>query len=186
MNIEMAKQSVADGIEAARKMCGGHGFSQFSGLPEMSANYLALATLEGTRQVLEPQTARYTCRGTLLCCAVLYSTLLCSNDLYCALLYCTLYCCRLVSLTGYITSYIAPGDDSLQTRFSRKTTRGLLAPKAVSLERPCRNLSLDSRHAFSTVLYMVLGLAFASRGNGVLNIFMCSQYVTVSTVHTVQ
>lgn len=50
---------MADGIEAARKMCGGHGFSQFSGLPELSANYLALATLEGTQQVLEPQTARY-------------------------------------------------------------------------------------------------------------------------------
>lgn len=51
-------QTVADAIEAARKMCGGHGFSQFSGLPEISANYLALATLEGTQQVLEPQTAR--------------------------------------------------------------------------------------------------------------------------------
>lgn len=51
-------QSVADGIEAARKMCGGHGYSQFSGLPDLSAGYLALATLEGTQQVLEPQTAR--------------------------------------------------------------------------------------------------------------------------------
>lgn len=51
-------KTVADGIEACRKMCGGHGFSQFSGLPEVSANYLALATLEGTQQVLEPQTAR--------------------------------------------------------------------------------------------------------------------------------
>lgn len=52
------RQSVADGIEAARKMCGGHGYSQFSGLPDLSSGYLALATLEGTQQVLEPQTAR--------------------------------------------------------------------------------------------------------------------------------
>ncbi|CAN0201692.1 unnamed protein product, partial [Ectocarpus sp. 13 AM-2016] len=54
----LVTQSVADGIEAARKMCGGHGYSQFSGLPDLSSGYLALATLEGTQQVLEPQTAR--------------------------------------------------------------------------------------------------------------------------------
>ncbi|CAN0149307.1 unnamed protein product, partial [Ectocarpus fasciculatus] len=54
----LVAQSVADGIEAARKMCGGHGYSQFSGLPDLSSGYLALATLEGTQQVLEPQTAR--------------------------------------------------------------------------------------------------------------------------------
>ncbi|CAM9438551.1 unnamed protein product [Discosporangium mesarthrocarpum] len=53
----------ANGIEALRKMCGGHGFSQFSGLPEVSSNYLALATLEGTQQVLEPQTARHLIRA---------------------------------------------------------------------------------------------------------------------------
>ena len=40
-----------DGIEALRKLCGGHGYSQLSGLPELSANYLAIATLEGTQQV---------------------------------------------------------------------------------------------------------------------------------------
>ncbi|CAM9403676.1 unnamed protein product [Scytosiphon promiscuus] len=59
----LVTQSVADGIEAARKMCGGHGYSQFSGLPDLSAGYLALATLEGTQQVLEPQTARHLLRS---------------------------------------------------------------------------------------------------------------------------
>ena len=44
-------QRVADGIEALRKLCGGHGYSALSGLPELSNNYLALATLEGTQQV---------------------------------------------------------------------------------------------------------------------------------------
>eukprot|EP00752_Nemacystus_decipiens_P008875 g7920.t1 len=59
----LVTQSVADGIEAARKMCGGHGYSQFSGLPDLSSGYLALATLEGTQQVLEPQTARHLLRS---------------------------------------------------------------------------------------------------------------------------
>ncbi|CAM9486736.1 unnamed protein product, partial [Chrysoparadoxa australica] len=52
-------QSVADGIESCRKMCGGHGYSAFSALPEASNSYLALPTLEGTQQVLEPQTGRF-------------------------------------------------------------------------------------------------------------------------------
>ncbi|CAN0142500.1 unnamed protein product [Ascophyllum nodosum] len=59
----LVTQTVADGIESSRKMCGGHGFSQFSGLPEVSANYLAAVTLEGTQQVLEPQTARHLLRS---------------------------------------------------------------------------------------------------------------------------
>lgn len=56
-------QRVNDGIESLRKLCGGHGYSILSGLPELSANYLALATLEGTQQVLEPQTARFLLRA---------------------------------------------------------------------------------------------------------------------------
>jgi acyl-CoA oxidase len=59
----LVTQSVADGIEAARKMCGGHGYLLSSGLPEASFNYLALPTLEGTQQVLEPQTARHMLRS---------------------------------------------------------------------------------------------------------------------------
>jgi acyl-CoA oxidase len=53
---------VADGIEVCRKMCGGHGYSHLSGLPELSHNYLAMCTLEGTREVLEPQCTRYLLR----------------------------------------------------------------------------------------------------------------------------
>eukprot|EP00048_Salpingoeca_helianthica_P007565 m.112115 g.112115 ORF g.112115 m.112115 type:complete len:674 (+) comp14366_c5_seq1:2732-4753(+) len=49
----------ADGIEQCRKLCGGHGYSQFSGLPETLANYLATCTVEGTAEVLGQQTARY-------------------------------------------------------------------------------------------------------------------------------
>ena len=56
-------QRVSDGIETIRKLCGGHGYSALSGLPEISNNYLALCTLEGTAQVLEPQTARYLLRA---------------------------------------------------------------------------------------------------------------------------
>ncbi len=55
-------QRVSDAIEQVRKLCGGHGYSALSGLPEISNNYLALATLEGTAQVLEPQTARFLLR----------------------------------------------------------------------------------------------------------------------------
>ena len=50
---------MSDGIEALRKLCGGHGYSDLSGLPELSKNYLALATLEGTQQILEPQAAKF-------------------------------------------------------------------------------------------------------------------------------
>ncbi|KAG5191109.1 palmitoyl-CoA oxidase [Tribonema minus] len=59
----LVTQTVADGIETARKLCGGHGYSHASGLPDASANYLALPTLEGTQQVLEPQMARFLLRG---------------------------------------------------------------------------------------------------------------------------
>lgn len=41
---------VSDGIEACRKMCGGHGYSNFSGLPDLVNNYVAITTLEGTQQ----------------------------------------------------------------------------------------------------------------------------------------
>mmetsp|Transcript_32449 Transcript_32449/g.41536 ORF Transcript_32449/g.41536 Transcript_32449/m.41536 type:complete len:673 (+) Transcript_32449:68-2086(+) len=56
-------KDVSDGIETCRKMCGGHGYSQFGGFSELGSDYLALCTLEGTQQVLEPQTARYLLRA---------------------------------------------------------------------------------------------------------------------------
>lgn len=50
---------VADGMEAARRACGGHGYLVSSGLPVLIGDYTAMCTLEGTRDVLEQQAARY-------------------------------------------------------------------------------------------------------------------------------
>ena len=47
--------AVADGIEAARRACGGHGYLVSSGLVTLLNNYTAMCTLEGTRDVLEQQ-----------------------------------------------------------------------------------------------------------------------------------
>ncbi|PRP79966.1 hypothetical protein PROFUN_05942 [Planoprotostelium fungivorum] len=49
----------ADGIEEARKCCGGHGYSQFSGLPTLFADYVPSCTFEGDNWVLFQQTARF-------------------------------------------------------------------------------------------------------------------------------
>lgn len=54
----LTTQTAADGIEACRKACGGHGYSHLSGLPELLFNYLASCTVEGTLEVLTQQTAR--------------------------------------------------------------------------------------------------------------------------------
>ncbi|KAL1496296.1 hypothetical protein AB1Y20_016258 [Prymnesium parvum] len=50
---------VADGVEAARRACGGHGYLLSSGLPALLGRCAAYCTLEGTRDVLEQQAARY-------------------------------------------------------------------------------------------------------------------------------
>lgn len=42
----------ADGIEIARRTCGGHGYSQLSGLPRMFASYVQNVTWEGDNNVL--------------------------------------------------------------------------------------------------------------------------------------
>ena len=51
--------NVANGIEQSRKLCGGHGYMNTSGLPELVNNYVAVNTFEGTKEVLEPQLARF-------------------------------------------------------------------------------------------------------------------------------
>jgi len=48
----------ADGIEDCRKSCGGHGYLQASGLPEMIQSYLQNPTVEGDNHMLPQQTAR--------------------------------------------------------------------------------------------------------------------------------
>ena len=50
---------VSDGIEACRKMCGGHGFLVNAGFADLHTSYLAFATLEGTREVLQQQAGRH-------------------------------------------------------------------------------------------------------------------------------
>jgi len=48
----------ADGIEDCRKACGGHGFLQCSGLPELFTTYLQNPTVEGDNQMLPQQVAK--------------------------------------------------------------------------------------------------------------------------------
>lgn len=50
---------VSEGVEACRKMCGGHGFLSNAGFVELQTSYLAFCTLEGTKEVLQQQTGRY-------------------------------------------------------------------------------------------------------------------------------
>lgn len=50
---------VADGVEECRKICGGHGYSLFSGLPTMYEQYVANCTLEGDNYLLTQQTAKF-------------------------------------------------------------------------------------------------------------------------------
>uniref|UniRef100_A0A6U0E7H6 acyl-CoA oxidase n=1 Tax=Helicotheca tamesis TaxID=374047 RepID=A0A6U0E7H6_9STRA len=45
----------ADGIEECRKACGGHGFLQSSGLPELATTYLQNPTVEGDNYMLPQQ-----------------------------------------------------------------------------------------------------------------------------------
>ena len=42
----------SDGIEAARRACGGHGYSVLSGLPTMYASYVQNCTWEGDNNVM--------------------------------------------------------------------------------------------------------------------------------------
>lgn len=48
----------ADGIEDCRKACGGHGYLQSSGLPELVATYLMNPTVEGDNHMLPQQVVK--------------------------------------------------------------------------------------------------------------------------------
>ncbi len=58
-----ATQTAADGAEEARKMCGGHGYMNISGLPEIVAGITAMCTFEGENVVMWGQVARYLMKG---------------------------------------------------------------------------------------------------------------------------
>ncbi|BDA40509.1 Peroxisomal acyl-coenzyme A oxidase 1 [Coccomyxa sp. Obi] len=49
----------SDGMEAARRACGGHGYSLLSGLPTTFTHYVQNVTWEGDNNVMLLQTARY-------------------------------------------------------------------------------------------------------------------------------
>ena len=53
-----ATDTAAAGIETCRRACGGHGFSEASGLPKIYVGCVAGCTYEGENTVLYLQTAR--------------------------------------------------------------------------------------------------------------------------------
>ena len=55
----MFSHLASDGMEHCRRMCGGHGYSYASGIPDKSGNLVAACTYEGTIDILAQQTARY-------------------------------------------------------------------------------------------------------------------------------
>ncbi|KND04432.1 uncharacterized protein SPPG_00161 [Spizellomyces punctatus DAOM BR117] len=52
----------AEGIEEARRVCGGHGYSQASGIPGFYGTFLASNTYEGENYLLTQQTTKYLIR----------------------------------------------------------------------------------------------------------------------------
>lgn len=57
--------AASDGIEAARRCCGGHGYSALSGLPQLFASYVQNVTWEGDNNVMCLQTARFLVKAVL-------------------------------------------------------------------------------------------------------------------------
>jgi acyl-CoA oxidase len=55
----LCTDAAAAGIEAARRCCGGHGYSLLSGLPTLFASYVQNCTWEGDNSVMYLQTARF-------------------------------------------------------------------------------------------------------------------------------
>ncbi|CAI5942459.1 unnamed protein product [Closterium sp. NIES-64] len=51
--------ATAEGIEECRKLCGGHGYSLYSALPQLYAAFVPTCTYEGDNTVLLLQVARY-------------------------------------------------------------------------------------------------------------------------------
>lgn len=57
----------ADGIEACRRACGGHGYSVLSGLPTLYASYVQNVTWEGDNNVLLLQVRVQLCHPAFFC-----------------------------------------------------------------------------------------------------------------------
>eukprot|EP00944_MAST-04C_sp_MAST-4C-sp1_P003797 g3797.t1 len=54
----LCSRITADGIEACRKACGGHGYLLASGLPELYGTYLQTVTVEGENYMIAQQTTK--------------------------------------------------------------------------------------------------------------------------------
>jgi acyl-CoA oxidase len=52
-------EATSDGVEGARRACGGHGYSVLSGLPTLYASYVQNVTWEGDNKVMLLQARRY-------------------------------------------------------------------------------------------------------------------------------
>jgi acyl-CoA oxidase len=61
----LCTEATANGIEAARRACGGHGYSALSGLPALFASYVQNVTWEGDNSVLLLQTGRFIIKSGL-------------------------------------------------------------------------------------------------------------------------
>jgi acyl-CoA oxidase len=59
----LASTTAADGLEQARRACGGHGYSSFSGIGPLFADYLPNVTWEGDNYMLTQQVANYVSHG---------------------------------------------------------------------------------------------------------------------------
>ena len=55
----LASTTAAEGLEVCRRVCGGHGYSSFSGIGSLYADYLPTTTWEGDNYMLTQQVARY-------------------------------------------------------------------------------------------------------------------------------
>lgn len=55
----LASYTAVEGLEMCRRACGGHGYSNFSGIGTWYADYLPTATWEGDNYMLTQQVARY-------------------------------------------------------------------------------------------------------------------------------
>lgn len=55
----LASTIAAEGLEVTRRACGGHGYSDFSGIGPYYADYLPTTTWEGDNYMLTQQVARY-------------------------------------------------------------------------------------------------------------------------------
>jgi acyl-CoA oxidase len=55
----LSSTTAAEGLEACRRACGGHGYSNFSGIGTWYADYLPTITWEGDNYMLTQQVARY-------------------------------------------------------------------------------------------------------------------------------